>query len=137
MMSNSYQHLIFFRERNSFLLFAPFYAVHTVCSDDPGLSICSQLPTYGNFCTEHFNWTVKHCPKSCGFCGGRVVETFPFLEFIVITFFFKIILCMPRWINVTNAYPFKKQKNAFNLIFKMLLCSSPGYRETCHHGHAF
>ncbi|XP_022786238.1 uncharacterized protein LOC111326491 isoform X2 [Stylophora pistillata] len=47
----------------------PSTPVHPVCSDKPGYEFCSQLVTLNEkFCTENFNWTVKHCPKSCGFC---------------------------------------------------------------------
>ena len=80
----------FFSETRFLTSLCPFYTVHIVCSDKPELPICSQLPTYGNFCTEYFNWSVKHCPKSCGFCGGTVVETFSFLVYLFIFYYFLI-----------------------------------------------
>ena len=57
----------------------------------------------------------------------------PFPEFIIINIyiFLDSFLYAPMD-QCHQRIPFQKTKNALNLIFKMLLCSSPGYLETCH-----
>ena len=135
MISNRCQHVIF-SETRFLTSLCPFYTVHVVCSDKPELPICSQLPTYGNFCTEYFNWSVKHCPKSCGFCGGTVVETFSFLVYLFIFYYF-LIYSLFAPMDKCHHTTLKKKPNSLNLVLKTLLCSSPGHLETCRHENVF
>ena len=68
------------------------------------------------------------------------METLPFPEFIIIIIIIIIIIVIfvldyflyASMDQCHQRIPFQKTKNALNLIFKMLLCSSPGYLETCH-----
>ena len=116
MISNRCQHVIF-SETRFLTSLCPFYTVHIVCSDKPELPICSQLPTYGNFCTEYFNWSVKHCPKSCGFCGGTVVETFSFLVYLFIFYYF-LIYSLFAPMDKCHHTTFKKKTKFVKSCFK-------------------